>query len=329
MNNIQILEQRGVSTSLLRVGRRSAIFDASRNVSTFFDRRLRGDALISVGLGRTAAMLALSGRYNRRVGWLINHTPGLPHIRNVGVLMKAFNVVGAISPASLAEVHACPNVGVRSSALWLPQFTTFPGEQSILNKLASNAASAPLPSRVGFLGNLKAEKGVGLLLEAWRRIQNLPELLVLGDGPMRSDVLAASSGNAASQVTYLGSFDASGRSRALSNFFTRIGRLLVPSITHGEGMPTVILEALRHGVPVMASRLGGTIAMGIPPIAADRRVCALVAIEDFVMEVKHSHESGVHPSTIRSECVSLYDRFFGPDPVMDRWRQALGLAPAE
>lgn len=43
--------------------------------------------------------------------------------------------------------------------------------------------------RIGFIGRLVPEKGIGELLEALRRLQHLPwELLVVGNGPMRAEI---------------------------------------------------------------------------------------------------------------------------------------------
>lgn len=105
------------------------------------------------------------------------------------------------------------------------------------------------PSRsetVLFAGRLSEEKGIALLLEAWRRCR--PEglnLTVVGDGPLASVVEGPG-------VRYLGRLGGD----ELRRLMLTSRALLVPSQWY-EGMPMVVLEAFAAGLPVMAGAIGG------------------------------------------------------------------------
>ncbi len=94
-----------------------------------------------------------------------------------------------------------------------------------------------------FVGRLSAEKGVLRLLEQSTR--DLP-LTIIGDGPLMSDVQALTANRP--WVTVKGP---ASRSEVISALQTARG-LVVPSLCM-EGVPTVALEALNCGTPLLIS----------------------------------------------------------------------------
>ena len=95
-----------------------------------------------------------------------------------------------------------------------------------------------------YVGRLSIEKGVAVLAEAVRVLQNTP-LEVIGSGPLEQ--LARDAFGA----RYLGH-------RSLEQVMARMqtaSYLVVPSICY-ENSPRTIVEAFSCGVPVIASRLG-------------------------------------------------------------------------
>lgn len=96
-----------------------------------------------------------------------------------------------------------------------------------------------------FVGRLSAEKGVGVLLEAAR--QGGFDLAIAGSGP-EEEMLRKT---AAPNVTFLGPL----KPEQVSEAMRSASALIVPSLWF-EGFPMVIVEALAHGLPVLASRIG-------------------------------------------------------------------------
>lgn len=125
-----------------------------------------------------------------------------------------------------------------------------PAEKIVVkpNFVVADHAPAPLPGqRKGglFVGRLSPEKGIGVLLDAWREL-DVP-LCVAGDGPLLDEVR----GQASPAVIPLGRLSAT----EVANEMRRAQFLVVPSEWY-EGFPVVIAEAYARGLPVIASRLG-------------------------------------------------------------------------
>jgi glycosyltransferase involved in cell wall biosynthesis len=122
------------------------------------------------------------------------------------------------------------------------------------NSVTDPGARPEPPSKsntVLYAGRLSAEKGVDLLVDAWQRARPPGlELLIVGDGPLRSMIEVATEGSSiriAGTIAHDAVLDAMLTSRAL----------VFPSKWY-EGAPLSILEAFSAGLPVLASNLGGT-----------------------------------------------------------------------
>src|SRR2546421_5236071 len=113
------------------------------------------------------------------------------------------------------------------------------------NSVPDPGPPAPLGDGFLFVGRLSPEKGVSLLLDAWAR---RPEgtLRIVGDGPLRPLV------ESRSDVVFLGPQDRAGVRAAMRDSAVRHW----PSTWH-DVLPTVILEALAAGRPVLGTDLGG------------------------------------------------------------------------
>jgi glycosyltransferase involved in cell wall biosynthesis len=102
---------------------------------------------------------------------------------------------------------------------------------------------------VVFVGRLSPEKGIGVLLEAWKQLDLPLNLRIVGDGPLRETVRTAAQQDA--RIDWLGQ-------RTPDEVLTILGEalcLVAPSLWY-EGFPRTILESLAMGTPVIASRLG-------------------------------------------------------------------------
>lgn len=100
-----------------------------------------------------------------------------------------------------------------------------------------------------FVGRLSPEKGVDLLLTAWKRAAVDFPLKLIGDGPLAKTVTAAAQ---ACGAEYLGHLPPD-HLRALMG---QASFLIVPSICY-ENLPFVVVEAFAAGVPVIVAGHGG------------------------------------------------------------------------
>ena len=102
-----------------------------------------------------------------------------------------------------------------------------------------------------FVGRLEAEKGVQLLLDAWRLLPHDPvrTLTIAGDGPLRP--MVAEAARLLPTVSYVGQ-----QTQAeLAELFRSSAGTIVPS-TWAEGFGRVAVESFSHGRPVIATRMG-------------------------------------------------------------------------
>lgn len=102
---------------------------------------------------------------------------------------------------------------------------------------------------VAFVGRLSEEKGIRVLLHAWRQLPDV-QLRVVGDGPLRSE-LQDFARREALNVTFVGR-----QSREeVTHIVGAAAALVMPSLWF-EGLPMVAIEAFASGTPVLASNIG-------------------------------------------------------------------------
>ncbi len=109
-----------------------------------------------------------------------------------------------------------------------------------------------------FVGNLLAAKGVRELADALLANGGVFFGVFVGDGPERGYGLDEP--NARSSLEYRGATPHD----AIARYMSAADVLVLPS--HGEGLPSVLVEAGSLGLPVIASAVGG-----IPALLGDRR----------------------------------------------------------
>ncbi|MFN8443094.1 MAG: glycosyltransferase family 4 protein [Caldilineaceae bacterium] len=120
-------------------------------------------------------------------------------------------------------------------------------------KLSFNKRSYPSEQPLVFLfgGRLVPEKGISLLLTAFKRLPSRRvRLHIYGDGPLRADI------EQAAQIDpriYYGGVYTQDQVGALLN---QIDVVVVPSVWH-ENLPLIMQEAQASGVPTLVSDVGG------------------------------------------------------------------------
>jgi glycosyltransferase involved in cell wall biosynthesis len=131
--------------------------------------------------------------------------------------------------------------GLPGAKLYIkPNF--YPGDPDII----------PFCQRTGqvvFVGRLSSEKGVQTLIKAWQNWGGQPpELLIVGDGPLKADLELQAQGL---PVRFMGHISAEEAQQVIAQ-----ARLLVLPSECFEGFPMVVREAFAFGTPVAVSNLG-------------------------------------------------------------------------
>ncbi len=136
----------------------------------------------------------------------------------------------------------------------------FPAEKIVVKPNFVYPAPEPGPGQGGyalFVGRLSPEKGIAMLLNAWRTSANALSLKIVGDGPLSGIVEVATRENRA--IEYLGR-------RSSDEVVQLMGRaefLVFPTECY-EGMPRTVIESFAVGTPVLASNIGSTATMVVP-----------------------------------------------------------------
>lgn len=101
-----------------------------------------------------------------------------------------------------------------------------------------------------FIGRLSEEKGIEVLLDAFRRLPN-QKLDMIGAGPMEGQIKNYLLSNHMENVILLGQMS---RNDLMQHLATSKA-LIVPSIWY-EGFPLTMIEAFSCGIPIIGSHLG-------------------------------------------------------------------------
>lgn len=186
------------------------------------------------------------------------------------------------------------------------------------------ARPAATPVSFGFIGRLNEAKGSRELLKFARCGQCAAHLVVAGAGEFEKDFASISSkSNGRVSVEYLGAFPASARREFLQDFFSKVDYLIVPSQDDREGMPTVILEALQAGVPVLATRSGGTKALEFEEYKCTDHPCVRLIDKHQVVETLDELARVESPSeAISGACVALFRKKFSNAATKQLWSRA-------
>lgn len=102
-----------------------------------------------------------------------------------------------------------------------------------------------------YVGRLSHEKGVNILLEAWKKNKIKHQLVIIGDGPSSNLVIDAQNENP--YIIWLGKK----QTDEILRFMKKAHFLIIPSICY-ENFPNTLVESFACGTPVIASDIGAT-----------------------------------------------------------------------
>jgi glycosyltransferase involved in cell wall biosynthesis len=105
-----------------------------------------------------------------------------------------------------------------------------------------------------YVGRLAEEKGLRILIDAWKAAACPGKLVIAGEGPLESFVKGEAS------RSHSISFEGRRSPEQVYDLLADARALVFPS-TWYEGMPRVIVEALSRGTPVIATRIGSMTEM--------------------------------------------------------------------
>lgn len=113
--------------------------------------------------------------------------------------------------------------------------------------------SDPHRRHLVFVGRLSVQKNPGFLIPLLAGMQSLPwELTVVGDGPLMPELRElVARHHLDARVCFRGWLDA----EAVTQVLSESDILLMPSLS--EGLPVAAIEALRHGLAIVASDIPG------------------------------------------------------------------------
>jgi glycosyltransferase involved in cell wall biosynthesis len=198
------------------------------------------------------------------LGCDVNHYPSLPFRQ--GQIKKALNYSDLITVKGSGLRQKILHMGIQAqkvtvipNGLDLNQFRIMDKNQ-VRSRLGIHGKGPFLL----FVGSFDPVKGGHYLIEALKNMaedpENFPDLLMVGDGPLKEDLLAqAKNLGIANRVSFLGKRP----HHEIPLWMNAADVFCLPSIR--EGRPNVLLEALACGTPAVASEVGS-----VPEIIHER-----------------------------------------------------------
>jgi glycosyltransferase involved in cell wall biosynthesis len=312
--NIELLRKMGCEVRILTTHNGNYGFATLKALIWVFLRG-KGAVFVTLCMGSVSPVLSFIGRFRKSIFYLITHEENENTLSFLIRSKRLFTDIAVVSPITSRPLKKL--LGEEKNVTWLPQFSDFgSGNRPLADKKKDRNLT------FGFLGTLSSGKGIHLLIESWPKLKERADLRIAGDGPMRARVEEAvvSSQVGGKSIYYAGAFNAAGREEFLGSFFNSIDYLIAPSVNTMEGIPTVILEALSYGVPVLASNLGGTACFGLEWLKPQYQdVVHLFNLEKLDETISYFIAKGLPAKEYQSACIDYYKTWFSNEAVLKRW----------
>lgn len=168
-----------------------------------------------------------------------------------------------------------------------------------------------------FVGNLQAAKGIGEFVAGVEAAGDAVLGIVVGEGPARGTLEARASG----RVRWLGR-----RANAeVARHMRAADVLVLPS--HGEGLPTVVVEAGSLALPVIASRVGGIPELLDPGRGILLNEISAAAVADALRRVAADRPAAARMGeALRAHVETAYDVDINARRLADLYRDVVASA---
>jgi glycosyltransferase involved in cell wall biosynthesis len=171
-----------------------------------------------------------------------------------------------------------------------------------------------------YLGRLADDKGLRVLLNAWKHIPRNYRLQIIGDGSERAALEVTARELQLPEITFRGRLSHEDAIATVKH--ARF--MVVPSMWY-EGFPMTIAESFACGTPVLCSRLGG-----MKEIVTDQRTGLHFEPGDAVDLARKVHWAWEHPQELAAmgrEARRQYERSYTPEKnytiLLNIYEQAL------
>ncbi|WP_293237181.1 glycosyltransferase, partial [Paludibacterium sp.] len=155
-----------------------------------------------------------------------------------------------------AKLHVIP-IGIADAAV----FQDVDDDTSSGVEEAARALSADLPDNTQIIlavGRLVAYKGFDVLVQAARQLHSDCRVIIVGGGERLQELGSQVRAQGLSgRVILAGRLD----DESLRSLFQRAAVFCLPSVSRAEAFGVVLLEAMAHGLPIVASDIAGS---GVP-----------------------------------------------------------------
>ncbi len=209
-------------------------------------------ALLAGPLDATAAWLQVNGRINLDGDLAVLEGLGRPVVRFTRFLLQNIHAVEVVLSARMENYLIAHGFN-------LPDIRLIPNGIDIVHFHPAPTSTSPAdrPRIVVCVSVLRYEKGIDVLLQAWRLVQeqlaqsSQAQLIIVGDGPLQAQLECM-----AKALGIADSVEFAGLQSNIPMQFHRGDLAVLPS--RFEGMPNAVLEAMACGLPCVATRVSGS-----------------------------------------------------------------------
>ncbi len=209
-------------------------------------------SLLAGPLDATAACLQVNGRINEDGDLSALEVLGKPVVQFTRFLLQSVHAVVVVLSMRMvdyliAHEFNMPDIRLIPNGIDIARFQPAP----------TSTSPADRPRVVVCVSLLRYEKGIDVLLQAWRLVQeqlapsSQAQLIIVGDGPLQAQLECM-----AKALGIADSVEFAGFQSDIPKQFQRGDLAVLPS--RFEGMPNAVLEAMACGLPCVATRVSGS-----------------------------------------------------------------------